>query len=121
MTITIRETEDGRIVPEGPSAAVCVVPYLYVLPTARRDKDGSWTVEFTWTDTRAPLDRPYVGGISTGRNKDLARRLILATLAGVIFRTGAERVEDIYGQSYVQATWGVLGRTLNSDLRRLGF
>jgi len=74
-------------------------------------------VEVFWTGTK--LDRPTTVGIVVEK-KSLAERLKKAVDAGAV-HTNPQVVRDCDGKSYVQANCKVIGRTLNADLRRLGF
>lgn len=69
------------------------------------------------------VDRPQTGGVAlpdTPSGRNLADRLKKAIEAGVAYRGLAIR-QDNAGQTYVATDARVLGRTLNADLRRLGF
>lgn len=50
----------------------------------------------------------------------LAERLARAIEAGVVLKAD-EIKRDVNGKSYLSTSSAVLGRTLNADLRRLGF
>lgn len=68
-----------------------------------------------------PLDRPSPSGFGLrATDRKLAERLVAAIEAGVVY-TDAEVKTDIYGQTYVCADAQVMGRYLNTDLKRLGF
>lgn len=91
---------------------------LNVTANIVRSADGI-TVETTWSG--AKLDRP--NGIAWGlkaSHEKLAERLVKAVNAGKAFRN-AEVKTDVNGASYVAATMQVFGRTMNRDLKRLGF
>lgn len=69
------------------------------------------------------VDRPYTGGIglpNSPSGRALAQRLKKAIEAGAVFKPSGVKT-DINGKTYVEAHAGVIGRTLNADLRRLGF
>jgi len=68
-----------------------------------------------------PVDRTYLYGISLKKTHlKLAERLKAAILAGAVFGLGTVHV-DVNGKSFIHADCKVLGRTLNADLKRLGF
>jgi hypothetical protein len=80
----------------------------------------SLTVWFDWHGV--DVDRPRCHGISTGRNRKLAERLVAATAAGAIFDLDkVEILRDVEGSTYVSASSKVMGRYLNADLTRLGW
>lgn len=69
------------------------------------------------------VDRPNTGGVlisDTPANRMLADRLKKAIEAGVCYRFESI-CTDRNGKTYVGAHAGFMGRTLNADLRRLGF
>ncbi len=69
------------------------------------------------------VDRPNTGGFGLGHGKtaeSLAVRLANAARAGKMFQSTYVS-SDIYGQTYVVAIERVRGRTMNADLKRLGF
>ena len=68
----------------------------------------------------AGVDRPRTMGWQVGEKPRLAARLAAAIRAGRAMAPGTVRT-DINGRTYVEAASYVLGRTLNADLRRLGF
>ena len=86
------------------------------------------TVWFSWTTDAGPLelDRPIAQGISC-----LPRhvpRLIRAFLEGNLFdgplrdrQAGPQIARDTRGQSYVDATCRIHGKTINRDLTNLGY
>ena len=84
--------------------------------------DGGFSVEVVWsTLDGSKLDRPSTGGFGlAAQHGKLAARLVAAINAGAVY-TGAAVVRDINGASYVSASCQVLGRTMNADLKRLGF
>ncbi len=67
------------------------------------------------------LDRTDVYGWHLQpKHRKLGERLVRAIEAGVVFTP--ERIDrDINGKTFLIAPCKVLGRTLNADLRRLGF
>lgn len=60
------------------------------------------------------------GGISCADKLKLAQRLKTAVEAGVVL-TDPQWAINKLGQRYVSARVTVLGRTLNADLKRLGY
>lgn len=71
----------------------------------------------------AGVDRPTTGGISLPnkpRYLALAKRLVRAIEAGKAFVPVAIKI-DIHGSSYVETRNVVFGKTLNADLKRIGF
>ena len=95
---------------------------LKVTAKIEKTAEGSLTVRTTWVNFGGPaLDR--TAGLAFGlkaTHGTLAARLVRAIEAGVVFvDPSIER--DINGATYVVASSRVLGRTLNADLRRLGF
>ena len=79
---------------------------------------GEIFVRSQWSSD-APLDRTDgVGWVV--KDPKIADRLVRAIEAGVVFKN-AKIVLDAHGKSFVTAPATVLGRTLNADLRRLGF
>lgn len=82
-------------------------------------EEGSLRVDVTWEGE--PLDRS-IGlcyGLKSSHGK-LASRLIAAINAQRVF-THAAILKDRDGKTYVSAATNVWGRTLNRDLKRLGF
>lgn len=68
-----------------------------------------------------PVDRTQLLGFGlTAKHGKLALRLQAAILAGRVFGAGIVRV-DVNGKRYISADSKVLGRTMNADLKRLGF
>jgi hypothetical protein len=74
-----------------------------------------WSADPVW----AGVDRPTTGGMVC-RDRKTANRLAAAIRAGKAYVPVAVKV-DSYGHTYVETRANVLGRTLNADLRRLGF
>lgn len=83
------------------------------------DPNGVYTVSPVW----AGVDRPNAGGTSTGKNQLLAYRLAIAWHAGVVCDMSKVTIEtDIHGQTYANVPMlNVRGRTLNADLKKLGY
>lgn len=65
------------------------------------------------------LDRRYVAGWSVP-NEKLAERLVKAIHAGVVLDVNGV-LTDVNGKTYLSCTSKVLGRTMNADLKRMGF
>lgn len=86
----------------------------YVTIGANRH-DRTRTVEAHWSG----VDRPCVGGWAV-KDAKMAQRLKAAILAGVVYYD-AQVHTDTAGKTYVHAPARVLGRTMNADLRKLGF
>lgn len=88
--------------------------------TATRGEDGDWTVKAVFVSD-VQVDRPNSRGWGLGpRHEALANRLVRAVNDGVIFSDFRKGTDD-NGQTYLTATSNILGRTLNADLRRLGY
>lgn len=67
------------------------------------------------------LDRPRIVGWGLKKtHRALGERLVRAIEAGVVL-TPEEIRRDVHNESYLVTRCTVLGRTLNADLRRLGF
>lgn len=84
-------------------------------------KDDEYLIETVVVSPQ--VDRLVAHAISlppTRNSQDLAMRYINAVKAGVI-PGNAEVRTDVNGKTYVSGVWKVIGRTLNADLRRLGF
>jgi hypothetical protein len=80
---------------------------------------GTLTVWTVWKG----VDRPKTSGLQvadTVAGRKLAARLKLAIEAGAT-ECDPTIETDRFGQTYVRAKTTVLGRTLNADLKRLGF
>jgi hypothetical protein len=80
---------------------------------------GTLTVWTIWKG----VDRPKTSGLTiadTEAGRKLAARLKLAIEAGATDRDPTIHT-DRRGQTYVQAETTVRGRTLNADLKRIGF
>lgn len=90
--------------------------------TARIEQaaDGEISVTIDWSGP-VGLDRPNTGGWGLGpKHAKLARRLAAAINAGKA--TGPATIAtDVNGRTYVQADHKINGRTMNADLKRLGF
>lgn len=69
----------------------------------------------------AGVDRPIAHTFSLTATKiSLAGRLVAAIKAGVVF-TNPRVMVDVRGQTYVSHGITVIGRTMDADLKRLGF
>ena len=69
----------------------------------------------------AGVDRPVVHIFSLPATKiSLAGRLVAAIKAGAIF-IDPQVMVDVRGQTYVSHGITVIGRTMDADLKRLGF
>lgn len=72
----------------------------------------------------AGVDRPHTHGWCLGSDtparRKLAARLMAAIEAGVV-ETDLEIHTDVFGGTYVSGQSHVYGRTVNADLKRLGF
>lgn len=83
--------------------------------------DGSISVHPIWKG----VDRPNVGGYGLkATHRKLASRLAAALACPTVYtaRPGhCELKTDINGQTYISAFAPIIGRTLNADLKRLGF
>lgn len=91
-----------------------VTPTL-VNAVIEQSSDGLFVVYALWSG----VDRPRGVGIVV-RTRKLAERLARAVRAGVAIT--ADRVmRDTFGSTYVQENRAVLARTLNADLKRLGY
>jgi hypothetical protein len=73
-------------------------------------------VQPIWKD----VDRPIVGGWSCGMDTKLAGRLQQAIESGALF-CKLEFKTDSSNQTYISATDLILGRTMNADLKKLGY
>jgi hypothetical protein len=105
-----------------PKGADPMATKIKVLPVAVVEpswaNDGSLTV---WPEWRGiALDRPRGHGISCGTNRKLVDRLVKAVEAGAVY-VDVTVAEDVNGKSYPDYHCKVLGRTLNADLKRLGY
>lgn len=84
----------------------------------RADGDGLH-IEPYWSE----VDRPYTGGWlfnDTPSNRRLADRLKAAILAGAFYGP-AEIKTDRDGKTWACARGAGIGRTMNADLKRIGF
>lgn len=108
-TVSVADLE-ARLVPVEASAVA----------TAFREENGEWTVEASFVSD-VQVDRPNTRGWGLGpKHEALANRLVRAINDGVIF-SDFRKGTDVNGHTYITATSNVLGRTLNADLRRLGY
>jgi hypothetical protein len=100
------------------------IPTIANVTCRRREAQGETDkphliVETTWNG----VDRTDGLGIAlpdTPAGKSLAVRLMRAIRAGVVFTNPTAR-HDISGKTYASSGYAVWGRTLNADLRRLGY
>ena len=94
-------------------ATTNVKPVATIKQTEERiDIDVEWD---------ADVDRKNVGGFGLKKtHMALAKRFVLAIHAGVIF-SEIEIRTDVHGKTYVNSRCNVRCRTLNADLKRLGF
>lgn len=67
----------------------------------------------------ANVDRPHTGGWVVTR-RSVAERLKAALLSGDAYES-TEVVEDVNGKTYVATKAKVYGRTMNADLKRIGY
>lgn len=81
--------------------------------------DFGLTVRATWADA-SQLDRSDAHAWGVGKNRKLAERLVRAIEAGRALTAG-ELYVDALGKRGRHARSNVSGRTLNADLKRLGF
>lgn len=91
-----------------------------LIPTAVMATDAEGIhVTIEWSG--AKLDRPNTGGWGLGaQHGKLAERLVRCINAGKA--TGTPTIAtDVNGKTYVSAPHKVFGRTMNADLKRLGF
>lgn len=88
------------------------------VPRTTTNHDHTLTVRATWP--HAGTDRTEGLGINCGMNRSLATRLAAAMTAGVVFARHTIKT-DIEGNTFVSAERVVMGRTLNADLKRLGY
>lgn len=82
--------------------------------------DGSLTVRVTW-EPQPGLDRldAYAWGLKS-THRALAARLIRAINDGAIITPGPAYT-DVDGNTGFHSRSTILGRTMNADLRRLGY
>jgi hypothetical protein len=67
------------------------------------------------------LDRRELSGWGLPlKHRKLAERLKRAIEAGVVYGRAAVAT-DVNGKTYLKSDWRVFGRTMNADLKRLGF
>jgi hypothetical protein len=85
------------------------------------NEEGAIIVQPVWKG----VDRPRVGGYSLAATKrKLAARLAAALASPSVYSAYLGRCDlrtDIHGQTYISAFAPITGRTLNADLKRLGF
>lgn len=82
-----------------------------------RNHETYWLVAPIWQG----VDRPYVGGYSTGKNYRLAERLAAFMKSGNAWIGQPEVRTDVDGKSYVNASLRINTRRLNAELKRFGF
>ena len=82
-----------------------------------RNHDTYWLVCAVWKG----VDRPYVGGYSTGTNYRLAERLAAFMKSGNAWSSGPEVLTDVDGKTYVNSNLRINTRRLNAELKRFGF
>jgi len=81
------------------------------------NKTEYWLVQPVWSG----VDRPIVGGYSTGKNYRLADRLAAFMRSGQAWLGTPEVLVDVNGHTYVNATLRISTRFLNAGLKRRGF
>jgi hypothetical protein len=82
-------------------------------------QDDHISIHVIWDSPN--VDRPHTFGWGVGlKHTKLAERLKKAVDAGAVCVTPFVK-KDIYGKTYVEAKSNVLGRTMNADLKRLGY
>jgi len=92
-----------------------------VTPTMDSELGMYLRVEVTWSVGDFKLDRPSTGGFGLKlKHVALAERLVRAIKAQVVF-TDPRIARDVAGHSYITSGCRVLGRTINADLKRLGY
>lgn len=97
-------------------------------PTARAvlerqshlDGACSLVVHVEWDGVTVDRPRTFAISLPTSRSWKLAYRLMAAINAQVAC-VNPFVTYDIYGKSFVESHCKVMGRTLNADLKRLGF
>lgn len=80
-------------------------------------EEGAFIVQTRWKG--AALDQPMGLGFSVG-DMGIAERLTRAINAGVVFEE-PQVARNHLGKTYVSSHVMVNGRSLNADLKRLGF
>lgn len=79
--------------------------------------DGYWLVCAIWEG----VDRPYVGGYSSGKNYRLGERLAAFMRSGKAWLGTPQVLTDVNGKSFVGANLRINTRCLNAELKRHGF
>ncbi len=79
-----------------------------------------YTVDVAWDVTGVVLDRPISFGMGCGSNLQLAERFAAAVNAQAAF-TDIKVINDCNGKSLVSANCKIMGRHLNTDLKKLGY
>lgn len=88
--------------------------------TKKVDHDGrEYLLVGTTCPQRPDLSTRYGIGLKI-THAALAQRLIKAINAGKVF-TNVHVAKDVHDDEYITSTCHTLGRTLNADLKRLGF
>lgn len=82
-----------------------------------QNRDTYWLVSPVWSG----VDRPNVGGYSTGTNYRLAERLAAFMKSGKAWIGSPEVLTDVDGKSYVNSSLRINTRCLNAELKRHGF
>lgn len=93
--------------------------FVKVSVVKRTDSDGQATISISpiW----AGVDRPDVGGFGVRpRQMALALRLKAAMESGAAF-SSCQMFTDVNGHTYIGTNSNILGRTMNADLKRLGY
>lgn len=87
---------------------------------ATREPNGEWKVTATIIcDVQTDRGGSYAWGLGP-RHAHLAARLVRAINAGAIL-SDYKMGTDVNGRTYLRATSGILSRTMNADLNRLGY
>ena len=81
------------------------------------NKTEYWLVQPVWTG----VDRPNVGGYSTGRNYRLAERLAAFIRSGNAWIRPPEIMTDVNGKTFVNAGLRINCRVMNAQLKKFGF
>ena len=79
--------------------------------------DTYWLVCAIWSG----VDRPYVGGYSTGKNYRNAERLAAFMRSNKAWIKAPEVLVDVDGKSYVNANLRINTRYLNAELKKFGY
>lgn len=84
-----------------------------------RDNEGDYRVGIVVVEPKVDRPRTY-GFLIGGKKTRLKDRLVRAIEAGAVMPNPVVK-EDKNGKTYVSHGIAVLGRTLNADLKRLGY